>query len=133
MDEGGEPTKNFDFDKNYSTDTKYTDSEDATAITNWLQGEANQPAHCVKSEFDVTKLDNKNCKQYYYSLNNRKSSDGQLLNTTQNRYKVFRAYAYIGDVVANQNNVLANVKLSDPVYFTIYDVGSQRLPDNATN
>ena len=79
----------------------------------------------------MTELDNKNCKQYYYSLNNRKlSSDGQLLNTSQNRYKVFRAYAYIGDVVPNDNTKLASVQISDPVYFTIYDVGSQRLPDN---
>ena len=127
----GETTNNFDFDKNYSTDEKYTGNADtqAAAITAWLQG-GSKPARCVNSQFDVTALDNKNCKQYYYSLNNRKLSDGQLLNTSQNRYQVFRAYAYIGDVVANQNNVLANVKLSDPVYFTIYDVGSQRLPDN---
>ena len=135
VDEGGESTKNFDFDKNYSEVAKFNENENAkkTAIKEWLEGQRSQPEHCVKSEFDVTALDNKNCKQYYYSLNNRKlSSDGQLLNTSQNRYKVFRAYAYIGDVVANQNG-LANVKLSDPVYFTIYDVGSQRLPDNATN
>ena len=134
--ENGVPTTNFDFDKNYSEVAKFNENETSqkAAITNWLQGQRSQPEHCVKSEFDVTALDNKNCKQYYYSLNNRKlSSDGQLLNTTQNRYKVFRAYAYIGNVVPNYNTKLASVQISDPVYFTIYDVGSQRLPDNATN
>ena len=129
----GETTDNFDFDKNYSEVAKFNGNETSqkAAITGWLQGDNDKPDHCVNSQFDVTELDNKNCKQYYYSLNNRKlSSDGQLLNTSQNRYKVFRAYAYIGDVVPNDNTKLASVQISDPVYFTIYDVGSQRLPDN---
>ena len=132
--EGDKQTDRFDDKKNYSEVVKFNESEDTqkTEIKKWLEG-GNPTPHCAKSEFDVTALDNKNCKQYYYALNNRKLSGGQLLNTSQNRYKVFRAYAYIGNVVENEEGKLANVKLSDPVYFTIYDVGSQRLTDNRTN
>ena len=54
-----------------------------------------------------------------------------MLNTTQNRYKVFRAYAYIGDF--NGTGKLKDVQLSAPVYFTVYDAGSQGLDDNKTN
>ena len=120
----------FDYDKNYSGVSSFTANESTqrTAIINWLQG-GSQASHCAKAEFDVKKLDNKNCIQYYYALNNRSNSNGTLLNTMQNRYKVFRAYAYIGD---GSGSALTNVRLSDPVYFTIYDVGSQGLADNAT-
>ncbi len=123
----------FDYDKNYSRESSFN-SDEATkrgAIISWLQG-GNKPAATgyAKAEFDVKALDNKNCIQYFYALNNRKNSDGTLLNTLQNRYKVFRAYAYIGDV---SGNTLTSVKLSTPVYFTIYDVGCQGLADNATN
>lgn len=126
----------FDYDADYSNIAQYTASEadKKAAIETWLQGGA-KPDGCAKSEFDVAAtgdkgLDNKNCKQYYYSLNNRSFSSangGQLINNLQNRYKVFRAYAYIGDVDSNK---LKNVTISDPVYFTIYDVGSQGLADN---
>ncbi len=125
----------YDTDKDYSNESSFTSnaSAKATAITNWLQGSDDKPAGCAKSEFDVHgKLDNKNCIQYYYALNNRAFSEangGQLLNTMQNRYKVFRAYAYIGNV---SDSTLANVQLSAPVYFTIYDAASQGLADNDT-
>ncbi len=122
----------FDYNKNYSGESDYTKNEASqkTAITNWLQGTADKPTGCANAQFDVQRLDNKNCIQYYYALNNRKNSDGILLNTLQNRYKVFRAYAYIGDF--DEENGLTNVELSTPVYFTIYDVGSHGLADNAT-
>ena len=114
--------------KNWSSNA----SEKATAITNWLQG-STRPSECAKSGFDVrNNLDNKNCVQYYYALNNRAFSEangGQLLNTMQNRYKVFRAYAYIGDV-SEGGTSLEHVQLSQPVYFTIYDIASQGLADN---
>ena len=121
----------FDYDKNYSGESKYKANETTqmAAIKNWLQGDADKPTGCANAQFDVKKLDNKNCIQYYYALNNRMNNDGILLNTLQNRYKVFRAYAYIGNVNGNK---LTDVKLSTPVYFTIYDVGSQGLADNAT-
>ena len=121
----------FDSDKDYSIQFKSGESEKMTAITTWLQG-GSKPTGCAKSEFDVTKLDNKNCLQYYYSLNNRAYSadnGGQLVNSLQNRYKVFRAYAYIGDV---KGSTLEHVQISAPVYFTIYDTASNGLPDNAT-
>ena len=132
----------FDYDADYSNIAKYTAKADEkkAEILSWLTGGA-KPTGCAKSEFDVAAvagnpnkgLDNKNCKQYYYSLNNRSFSSangGQLVNDLQNRYKVFRAYAYIGDVDGTK---LKNVTISDPVYFTVYDVGSQGLADNKTN
>ena len=130
-----ENTTFFDFDKDYSSDTDYTSNAatQAAAITSWLTNGGDKPTGVAKSEFDVRDLDNKNCIQYYYSLNNRKYSENdtaELLNTLQNRYKVFRAYAYIGDVVPNDDTKLSNVTLSAPVYFTIYDAGSQQTDDN---
>jgi fibro-slime domain-containing protein len=126
----------FDYDKDYSSVEAFTSSAESqrSAIINWLTNGGTRPAGIDKSEFDVKKLDNKNCIQYYYSLTNRKYSDdggGQLLNTSQNRYKVFRAYAYIGDV--NDDDKLSNVKLSDPIYFTVYEAGSKGLDDNKTS
>ena len=132
MDKEEDNPTAFDYDKNYSGVEEFNNNETTqkAAIVNWLQG-GTQPTGCKKAQFDVKELDNKNCRQYFTSLNNRMNSDGQLLNTLQNRYKVFRAYAYIGDGASNGN--LSNVTLSKPVYFTIYDVGSQGLDDNATN
>lgn len=92
---------------------------------------------CAKSEFDTSKLDNKNCIQYYYGLVNRSyttddTADRQdnirdyLENSKQNRYKVFRAYAYLCEAD------YTSVQLSDPIYFTIYDLASIGLPDYDT-
>ena len=81
-----------------------------------------------KVVFDATELDNKNRIEYYYSIANRahKSSidtDKTLADTyLNNNHKVFRAYAYIADY---DNGTYSNVKISEePVYFTIYDMGS---------
>ena len=100
-----------------------------TNIKSWLEG-GNDPGNVGKSEFDATELDNKNTIQYFYSFNNRKydSNTDQLLNTTQNRYRLFRAYSYIGEVDGNK---LKNVVVSQPVYFSIYDIG--RLFDLENN
>ena len=135
-DDNGKPTTIFDNNKDYSSDVSYTASADTkkNQIETWLTNGGQRPDGIAKSQFDVKKLDNKNCIQYYYSFNNRSYSEengGQLVNDLQNRYKVFRAYAYIGDTVQNDASKLQNVQISDPVYFTIYDVGSQLLDDNA--
>lgn len=141
MDYEGDTTI-FDYDKDYSKESAFTSNvgTQKTAITNWLTSGGANPTGIAKSEFDVSKnganankphLDNKNCIQYYYKLSNRRFSSAggaQLLNNMQNRYKVFRAYAYIGNVSGAN---LSNVTLSDPVYFTIYDAGSKGLDDNA--
>ena len=89
-------------------------------LEDYITGATNEnPIRGAKSEFDVTKLDNKNRLQYSYSLLNRSHSN---LSVGNNRYNVYRAYAYIGDV---SGNTLTNIKISDkPVYFTIYDMAS---------
>ncbi|WP_407384449.1 fibro-slime domain-containing protein [Ruminococcus sp.] len=117
--------------------SQYTDEQEETKmaeIKTWLEAgapKASRPSGCGNSQFDVSALDNKNCIQWYYALNNRAldSNTGQLLNTTQNRYKILRAYAYIGDV---SGSGLSDVKLSKPIYFTIYDMASSGLANNAT-
>ena len=122
----------FDTTIEYRDATNIATEETKKAeIKSWVEGSGTKPNGCAKSEFDVTSLDNKNRIQYYYALNNRKldADSGNLLNTLQNRYKVFRAYAYIGDV---SDSGLTDVKVSDPVYFTIYDIASNGLSNNAT-
>lgn len=131
----GTNASGFNTSIEYRNETNIPNEETKkAAIKTWVEGgatNANRPGGMAVSQFDVTSLDNKNRIQYYYALNNRQldATTGNLLNTLQNRYKVFRAYAYIGDV---SDNRLTNVKVSDPVYFTIYDMASNGLANNAT-
>ena len=69
----------------------------------------------LKSEFNVTKLDDKNRMNYYYSLPNISQSTHQ---PTERKNKLYRAYSYLKD---SDSNVLL---ISDPIYFTIYDIAS---------
>ena len=97
-----------------------------------------KPTGCDKVEFDVSKLDNKNRMQYYYSLANRAHKDADATDKTmpegvygKNNHRVFRAYAYIADYSAGS---YSNVKISEvPVYFTINDIGSIQLGKTAGN
>lgn len=68
----------------------------------------------LKSEFTLEELDNKNRINYYYSLPNIKHSD---LTATTRKNMVYRAYSYL-------RNGSALVMVSEPVYFTIYDIAS---------
>ena len=116
----------FNYTKDYSTDEGYAGASKNDLIA-WINGGA-KPNGCAKKEFSSKLLDNKNRIEYFYALNNRRldTNTGYLLNTMQNRYKVFKAYAYAKDSSGN-------VTISDPVYFTIYDVAHNGLDDNATN
>jgi hypothetical protein len=83
----------------------------------------------LKSEFDVTELDNKNRIQWYYSIANKshvagnasaedKLADRDYLNNT---HYVYRAYAYIYTV--GEGGEKTDIKISQtPTYFTIYDM-----------
>ena len=127
---GSNNSGGFDTNKDYSKDNNYTNSETTSknSIIAWLEGRANKPSKVQNKQFDVTELDNKNCIQYFVSFKNRNlGTNSILLNTNQNRYRVFRAYSYIGGVSGNS---LTSVTLSEPVYFTIYDIGSNGLADN---
>lgn len=66
----------------------------------------------VKQQIDNSKLDNKNRLQYYTLFNNVKG----------NNNCVFRLYTYIQYTDADGNSA---VKLSDPVYFTFYDIANK--------
>ncbi|MBQ7744828.1 MAG: hypothetical protein IJT85_04590 [Ruminococcus sp.] len=76
-----------------------------------------EEGNLIISEFDVSKLDNKNRVQYYYSLPNRKHQT--LEDSLTRRFKVYRAYSYLRNADGTQ------IEISQvPVYFTIYDIGS---------
>lgn len=66
----------------------------------------------VKQQINNSRLDNKNRLQYYTLFNNVKG----------NNDCVFRLYTYIQYTDADGNSA---VKLSDPVYFTFYDIANK--------
>ena len=68
------------------------------------------------SQFDTSKLDNKSRIEYYYTFANIKHTDGS--ETVRKNY-VYRAYSYLYNAETKQ--VLL---MSDPTYFTIYDIAS---------
>lgn len=66
----------------------------------------------VKQQINNSRLDNKNRLQYYTRFNNVKDNSDY----------VFRLYTYIQYTDANGKQV---VELSDPVYFTFYDIANK--------
>lgn len=66
----------------------------------------------VKQQIDNSRLDNKNRLQYYTRFNNVKDNSDY----------VFRLYTYIQYTDASGEQV---VELSDPVYFTFYDIANK--------
>ena len=73
----------------------------------------------VKSEFDVSQLDNKNRIEYYYGLANKRDN---TLDELANSKKLYRAFAYIKDGTTHE------IKISDkPAYFTIFDMANIKV------
>lgn len=99
------------------TQAEYKTSDDSTInkanIKAFIDGGANSAL--LKTEFNVTTLDNKNRKNQYYSLPNISQTSH---NPTERKNKLYRAYSYLKDA---SGNVLL---ISDPIYFTIYDIAS---------
>lgn len=97
-----------------------------TEIENFIKGNSSTSGSYIKSqEFDNKDLDNKNRVRFYYSLPNRRHG---TLEDLPRRYQVYRAYSYLKD---SSNNV---VMLSEqPVYFTIFDIGSIESYSDAQN
>lgn len=112
----------LDLDKNettgYITDLDYyakkykSELDDAKkdAIKKITTNESVIPS--VKQQIDNSRLDNKNRLQYYTRFNNVKG----------NNDCVFRLYTYIQYTGASGETV---VELSDPVYFTFYDIANK--------
>lgn len=112
----------LDLDKNettgYITDLDYyakkykSELDDAKkdAIKKITTNESVIPS--VKQQIDNYRLDNKNRLQYYTRFNNVKG----------NNDCVFRLYTYIQYTGASGETV---VELSDPVYFTFYDIANK--------
>lgn len=103
-------TKDQEYYKTYYDTTKTPE-----ALNSFIQ-DASKSAdgNYLKSEFTLADLDNKNRINYYYSLPNIKHSD---LTATTRKNMVYRAYSYL-------RNGSTLVMLSEPVYFTIYDIAS---------
>ncbi len=118
---------------NYSTSNKYQGAtaeqiksyiETGIVPSGMLGGQKLQD-----SRFDVSSLDNKNRIQYFFGMDNAVAKektdaadeDGILRVGADynNKYLVYKAFAYIGDVT--NGNTLTNVVVSSrPVYFTVY-------------
>lgn len=118
---------------NYSGSTKYQGAtaeqiksyiETGTVPSGMLGGQKLQD-----SRFDVSSLDNKNRIQYFFGMDNAVAKDSDAAADEDgilrvgadynNKYLVYKAFAYIGDV--SNGNTLTNVVVSSrPVYFTVY-------------
>ena len=97
------------------------------AVTTYLNNGTKGTHVYVKENIDKTKIDNKNCIEYYYHFANVKHENmtqAQYLavmadfepEATTNKNYLYRAYATIKDAT--------NTVVSVPVYFTIYDMAS---------
>lgn len=95
----------------------YNDSLSSYAVETFIKAgpTVKSSGDYLKSEFTLSELDNKNRINYYYSLPNISHSK---LEPTVRKNKVYRAYSYLRDA---NNDVVA---ISDPVYFSIYDIAS---------
>ena len=95
--------------------THYDTTKTPEALNSFIQDTSKSAdGNYLKSEFKLTELDNKNRINYYYSLPNIKHSD---LTATTRKNMVYRAYSYL-----RKGSSL--VMVSEPVYFTIYDIAS---------
>lgn len=101
-------------DLDYYANKKFTpeqlDAAKKDAIDKITTG--NSVITSVKQQINNSRLDNKNRLQYYTRFNNVKG----------NNDCVFRLYTYIQYTDANGKQV---VELSDPVYFTFYDIANK--------
>ena len=118
---------------------RFKDSLNEDNIINFIEAgpsKVNQSG-MMKSEFDVSELDDKNRLKYYVGLNNRTpqsygiGTNPELPNTyTSTHSRVLRAYSYIYKV--GVNDAVTDVHISaNPTYFSIYDIGS--IQDGTTN
>ena len=107
-------TTGYITDLDYYANKKFTpeqlDAAKSDAIKKITTNESVIPS--VKKQINNNRLDNKNRLQYYTLFNNVKG----------NNNCVFRLYTYIQYTGADGKPV---VKLSNPVYFTFYDIANK--------
>ena len=113
---------------------KYDSAEQKNNVETYLTAGNNPDSKYLKDEFSAKALDNKNEMEYSYSLPVNSA-------TTQREKYVYRAFAYLKDytidpdatytfngttIAATElgNHTGAILNVSDPVYFTIYDMAS---------
>ena len=96
---------------------EYKNTVDKEKVKNYLNSEAQAENGFVnKSMIDLNSLDNKNQTKYSFSIKNK--AYGNLEEGNAKKY-VYRAYSYL--------KVGNDIVVSDPVYFTIYDMASIEL------
>ncbi len=112
-----------DDSENYKTIYHYKDADEGkpeatTMIKEYLDSNSKTGAsgNYMISEVDTATLDNKSRIEYYYTIANIKHTDGS--ETVRKNY-VYRAYSYLYNT--DTQEVLL---MSDPTYFTIYDIAS---------
>ena len=104
-------------------------SENIEAKSNalaFLSGDNTNASKYINSTIDIGKFDNKNELEYAYSFANISQSK-EYRNRTERKMKVYRAYAYLINTGAgtDTSGQPADVQIiSEPVYFTIYDMAS---------
>ena len=104
-------------------------SENIEAKSNalaFLSGDNTNASKYINSKIDIGKFDNKNELEYAYSFANISQSK-EYRNRTERKMKVYRAYAYLINTGAgtDTSGQPADVQIiSEPVYFTIYDMAS---------
>ena len=104
-------------------------SENIEAKSNalaFLSGDTTNASKYINSTIDISKFDNKNELEYAYSFANISQSK-EYRNRTERKMKVYRAYAYLINTGAgtDTSGQPADVQIiSEPVYFTIYDMAS---------
>ncbi len=95
----------------------YDDTVNKEKVKNYLNNEDQTVDGFVnKSTINLSGLDNKNQTKYSFSIKNK--AYGDLAEGTAKNF-VYRAYSYL--------KVGSNIVVSDPVYFTIYDMASIEL------
>lgn len=107
-------TTGYITDLDYYANKKFTSEQLDAAKNDAINKINNAPSTItsVKQPIANSRLDNKNRLQYYTRFNN----------VEDNSNYVFRLYTYIQYTDANDNQV---VELSDPVYFTFYDIANK--------
>lgn len=110
-------TSNAYYNDMYDTEKHPTVNDGKTAAMNALiDGTATKASGYFNSAISVDKFDNKNELEYFYHFANI-SQSADYRQRTEYKYHLYRAYTYL--YVDGGQQII-----SDPVYFTIYDIAS---------
>ena len=101
----------------YHTANESTEASGKTAVENCANTGTSAGNVLFIQNIDLTDLDNKNQMKYSFNITNKAYS---TLAESDNKNYVYRAYSYLKIT----NGSTTKVVVSDPVYFTIYDMAT---------